>query len=125
VNRLRETLAQRVGRSAERHAERHLRAAGLETLARNWHCRGGELDLVMRDGSELVFVEVRRRKQGAFGGGLESIDAGKRRRLIHAAETYLARERCVPPCRIDVVAIDEIDGTLHIEWIRNAIDASA
>ena len=58
----------RRGREAERHAERWLKARGLQVLARNYRCRFGELDLVMRQGDTLVFVEVRLRRDERFGG---------------------------------------------------------
>jgi putative endonuclease len=110
---------QRVGAIAEARAEAHLSGQGLSTIARNVRYRGGEIDLVMRDGLEWVFVEVRSRTRDAFGGAAASIDARKRARLALAARLFLlARfgQREWPACRFDVVAID--GGRLH--WIRAA-----
>ena len=73
---------------------------------RNWTCPGGELDLVMLDGETLVFVEVRLRKNDAFGSAWASITATKRRRLAHAARFFMARHapHALRPVRFDAVA---------------------
>ena len=94
-------------------------------VSRNYRCRRGELDLVMRDADTLVFVEVRRRTSRAFGGGLDSVDARKQARLVAAAEYYLIANRVGDdqPCRFDVVAIDGPSRRATIEWIRGAFDA--
>ena len=119
----RRTHAQQRGDAAERRAEKHLEQAGLRPVARNWRCRLGELDLIMRDGATLVFVEVRRRRPGRHGTAAESVGPNKRARLIRAATLYLQRLPDPPPCRFDVVAIDERpDGTLQLDWIRRAFD---
>ena len=99
---------------------------GLTLLQRNYRvargrsARGGEVDLVMRDrDGTLVFVEVRARRSGAHGGAAASIGATKRRRIVWAAQHYLAGLAEPPPCRFDVVAID---GTA-VQWLRAAFDA--
>ena len=94
-------------------------------VARNYRCRRGEIDLVMRDADTLVFVEVRRRSSRTFGGGLESVDARKRARVVAAAEHYLVMNRIGDDrsCRFDVVAIDGPSPRASIEWVRNAFDA--
>ena len=94
-------------------------------VTRNYRCRRGEIDLVMRDTETLVFVEVRRRTSRAFGGGLDSVDARKRARLVAAAEHYLMMKRIGDecPCRFDVVAIDGPFTRTTIEWVRDAFDA--
>lgn len=112
------------GQSAESRAERLLNAAGLRTLARNWRCRGGEIDLVMADGSTLVFVEVRRRSRRDHGSAAESVDLRKRLRVVRAARRYLQRLRQQPPCRFDVVTFDGPEGSDDCRWIRAAFDAS-
>jgi putative endonuclease len=117
----------REGASWEALAERRLHEAGLTTLARNWHCRHGELDLVMRDGDSVVFVEVRYRGGGRFGGGVESIHAGKQRRLIAAASLFLQSQPALArlPCRFDVVALGGSEAKPEWEWLRGAFEASA
>ena len=114
-----------IGHDAEGLAERYLSRRGLTLLARNYRCRRGEIDLVMRDTETLVFVEVRRRASRAFGGGLESVDARKRARLVAAAEHYLMMKRVGDerPCRFDVVAVDGPFPHIAIEWVRDAFDA--
>lgn len=107
-----------IGVWAERRAERLLTRHGLKTLARNYRCRYGEIDLIMRDGLALVFVEVRARGNTAYVSGSESVDRAKRRRLRATAEHYLGgiRER-LPDCRFDIVSFN---GDAEPEWIRNA-----
>ena len=97
-----------------------LQAHGLQLLARNAQSRGGELDLVMRDASSVVFVEVRYRRGDGFGSALESITASKRRRIQSAAEHYLLNNPPVRDCRFDVLAISGPD---RIEWLRDAFRA--
>ena len=94
-------------------------------VSRNYRCRRGEIDLVMRDADALVFVEVRRRRSRGFGGGLDSVDARKQARLVAAAEHYLVRHRVGDdsPCRFDVVAIDGPPGRTTLEWVRDAFGA--
>ena len=110
------------GRAAERRAEAFLVARGLRTVARNYRCKAGEIDLVMRDGPVWVFVEVRLRGNTCFGGPLESVDARKRRRLVATAQHYLARHAPDGQARIDVVGLDAHQ---RIDWIPNAVDCGA
>lgn len=111
-----------IGRAAETAALNHLRQAGLQEVARNVACRGGELDLVMRDGAVLVFVEVRYRRNRRFGGAAASIDAGKRRRLTAAAQAFLQRhpELARMPCRFDVIEASGAIDAPDLHWIRAA-----
>lgn len=111
------TGRQRAGDAGEDAALAHLQQHGLTLVERNFRCRGGELDLIMRDGATVVFVEVRRRASSAFGGAAASIGAAKQARLVAAALTWLQRYRTPPACRFDVIAIDA--GALT--WLRNAI----
>ena len=112
------------GQYAEQAALAFLQGQGLKLVERNFRCRRGELDLIMRDGATLVFVEVRYRADRRFGGALASIGSGKRRRLRAAAEYYLqGLHRAPPPCRFDVVAMDGgKGGAPTIQWLRNSID---
>ncbi|MFO1406464.1 MAG: YraN family protein [Steroidobacteraceae bacterium] len=111
-----------VGRRGEDTALRHLESAGLELLARNYRCRAGEIDLVMREGATLVLVEVRRRADGAWGGAAASVGARKQRRLVVAARHLLQARPALRamPARFDVVAIDGPDDAPVVEWIRDA-----
>lgn len=111
------------GRAAEALAARFLMDRGLTVVARNFRVRGGEIDLVCRDGRTLVFVEVRLRSRADFGGAGASITAAKRRRIVLAARHYLAR--CPDTdCRFDCVLLSGLDGS-GIEWLRHAFDADA
>lgn len=94
------------GDAAEDAARQLLEGEGLRTLARQVNFRFGELDLVMRDGEFVVFVEVRYRKDDRFGGGLASVDRRKCRRIALAARAWLARHPALAdaPCRFDIVA---------------------
>jgi len=109
------------GREAEALAARYLEAYGQRILERNFLVRGGEIDLICRDGKTLVFVEVRLRSRNDFGGAGASITATKRRRIILAAQHYLAgKPECA--CRFDCVLLDALDEK-RIEWIKNAFSA--
>ena len=111
------------GRLAEDRALAWLQAQGLALVERNYRCRGGEIDLVMRDGAALVFVEVRYRADARHGGALASVGAAKQRRLITAAAHYLASKRVDRPARFDVAAVTPDQGKLAIQWIKNAFQA--
>jgi putative endonuclease len=111
------------GAEAEALAAQFLAAQGLAIVARNVRTRYGEIDLVAQDGATLVFVEVRLRRNAAFGGAAESITRAKRARLVTAARQYLARVRGDPPCRFDAVLLDALDAR-RITWQRDVIDTS-
>ncbi len=116
-----------VGDAGETLALAHLQRHGLLLVQRNYRvargpsARGGEVDLILRerDGT-LVFVEVRTRASASHGGALASVGAAKQRRVVYAAQHYLLRFAQLPPCRFDVVAIE--DG--RVEWVRGAFDAA-
>lgn len=117
-----------LGRRGEDRALAHLEAHGLELIERNYRCRAGEIDLVMRDGPLLVLVEVRSRSRGDFGGAAASIGRGKQRRFVLAAKHLLLTrpELRRMRARIDVIAIDppEQPGEAPaITWIRDAFAA--
>ena len=90
---------------------------------RNYRCRFGEIDLIMRDGETLVFVEVRMRTNRNFGGAGSSITLLKQRKVVRAARHYLLSLRTEPCCRFDAVLLSRNDGR-DIEWIRNAFDGN-
>jgi len=114
------------GAWAERLACGYLRQRGLTLLTRNFRARRGELDLVMREGDTLVFVEVRYRGGGAGPDAAESIDRRKRERLLHAGARYLqqyAPRDAPPPCRFDVVAVSGGRECPVIRWLQGAFEA--
>ncbi|MDD5033209.1 MAG: YraN family protein [Methylococcaceae bacterium] len=112
-----------IGKQAEDAALAHLQSQGLHLIERNYRCRAGEIDLVMRDGPRLVFVEVRYRADLRFGGALESVDWRKRAKLIATASLYLAARRIDRPSRFDVVAVSPDGGKLAVQWIQDAFQA--
>jgi putative endonuclease len=133
-----------IGAQAELAAARYLCQQGLRLVVQNYHCRFGEIDLILQDGETLVFAEVRLRSNKSFGGAAASIDARKQRKLICTAQHYLASLTQIPPCRFDAVlltsASKQAGATLastksagevlpvefpntDIEWIKNAFSA--
>lgn len=135
------------GAGVEAAALAYLKREGLREVAANANYRGGELDLVMFDdgrfddgrfdvarlnsgghaltGSTLVFVEVRYRRNAEFGGGAASITAGKRRKLVHAAQQFLVlhREFANTACRFDVIEADGDPQAPRLHWLRDAFRA--
>ncbi|TDO12573.1 MULTISPECIES: YraN family protein [Halomonas] len=111
------------GSAIEQLAARWLMARGLSLEASNQHAKGGEIDLVMRDGSVLVFVEVRHRADPRHGHPLETVTATKQRRLIRAARFYLQHNRLSCPCRFDVLAVTGTPPDLEMTWVANAFEA--
>ncbi len=115
---------QAIGKRAEDLAARFLEQRGLRVLARNFRCRGGEIDLVCRDGKSLVFVEVRLRRNAAYGGAAASITARKQQRIVLAARHYLAAHAGADAdCRFDCVLLGSDDANA-IEWERDAFAES-
>jgi putative endonuclease len=122
------------GAAVEAAARDYLKRAGLRELAANANYRGGELDLVMLednhrndapDGETVIFIEVRYRNHPGFGGGAVSIDRGKRRKLVHAAQMFLVahRQYADAPCRFDVIDASGDPAAPHITWLRDAFRA--
>ena len=119
------TPAKLPGRDAEELACRYLVERGLQVTARNYRCPRGEIDLIMRDGDSVVFVEVRYRRSSRFGSGAETVDSRKQSRLIATAMHYLQANRNVAkhPARFDVVAVSPGDVRQSVQWIRDAFQA--
>ena len=113
------------GAAIENAATSWLERHGLKCIERNFRCRGGEIDLIMREGRTLVFVEVRLRNRDDFGSAAESVTATKQRRVIHAAQYYLAIHAASDSlaCRFDVLAAKMLDGDITWHWVRDAFHA--
>jgi putative endonuclease len=110
-----------IGSQAENLALQHLLKQGLKLVERNYHCRGGEIDLIMLDKASLVFVEVRYRKSASFGSALESVNHAKQKRIIHTAQHYLQRQQSKNSCyRFDVIAISPKEHSAEINWLKDA-----
>ena len=111
------------GERHEREAEAFLKKSGLTLVARNWRCRLGEIDLIMKDGATLVFVEVRKRASERFGGAMASIGPQKQAKLQRAIGLYLSALPNTPACRVDAVLYDGFDGKHAPHWEKNIFGA--
>ena len=107
------------GSDAEQAAASFLQGHDLVLVTQNYHCRFGEIDLIMRDKTTLVFVEVKMRANEAFGGAAASITPSKQAKLLRTARHYLSGLNTEPACRFDAVLLSGSNGQ-HIEWIKNA-----
>ena len=119
-----------IGKDAEDLALQFLLNKGMRLVDRNYRCKAGEIDLIMQQkNNELVFVEVRYRKNVNFGSGAESVNYQKQQKIIKTAEYYLQHHPMYSalPCRIDVISISAHDKQArqhaHVDWIPNAIQA--
>ena len=113
----------KLGKTGEDLACEELVRRGYEILARRYRRRGGELDIIARDGETTVFVEVKAREGREFGDAGEAIGYGKRRHLAGVALDYVARHHLANrPCRFDVVSILFKNGEPVIEVYQNAFD---
>lgn len=111
-----------LGAEKEQLACRYLMTKGLRLLARNYRCRLGEIDLVMRSRDILVFVEVRYRRSAGFGTPAATVGPRKQQRLANAARHYLLHHPSTLPCRFDVLAISGPDA---IDWIQDAFSVDS
>lgn len=112
-------MSREKGAQAEEAAARFLEDKGCVILDRNFRSKFGELDLVVRDGDTVAFVEVRSRSDASYGSARETVGPAKRRKIIKAAQYYIQRKVLDCPMRFDVIAIDGSS----IEHIPNAFDA--
>ena len=119
------TPRRRLGDRGEERARRFLEAKGYAFLAANWRCAAGELDLVMRDGDEVVFVEVKLRRGEAMGRAEEAVSSAKGRRLLASGEWFLADRPDLGDAiwRIDLVAItlDPSGAVERVTHVENAV----
>ncbi len=120
-------MSRALGSTMEETAKRHLEKKGLQTVAQNFHCKLGEIDLIMRDADTLVFIEVRYRKKHSFGSPAATVTASKQRKLARAAQLFLQRHRHWRDhtCRFDVVGLSGEKDNCAIEWIQRAFTTQA
>ena len=109
------------GRAAEALAVAYLELAGLRVLERNLRLGGVEVDVLAAEGRDHVVVEVKYRARADYGGSAAAVDSGKRARLLRAAAALVARGE--EGVRIDVVAIERVEGGLHVRHYRGAVEA--
>lgn len=107
-----------VGLEAEQTARKYLEEQGLTFVESNFSSRFGEIDIVMKDNSHRVFIEVRVRNNTSYTSAVESVDFRKQNKLRKTALFYLQKNNLLDkvPCRFDVIAIEKN----HIQWIKNA-----
>lgn len=120
---MRKIDTQKIGAEGEKMARKFLESIGLVFLEANFHCRGGEIDLIFRDGKILVFVEVKRRTNEIFGDPIEAVTPKKAARLFVAIERYFL-DRFLDeetPFRVDLVAISQRDGQAQIDHRKDFI----
>lgn len=113
---------QQQGQMAEQAALVFLQARGLQLIERNARFSVGEIDLILRDGNTLVFVEVRQRKSNAFGGAAQSIDSRKMKKCALAAQCWLKMHPQFnnASCRFDAVLLTGCENDWQIQWLENA-----
>lgn len=110
------------GKKIEKIAVDYLKKQGLTLVCTNFHCRWGEIDLIMWQKEWLVFVEVRQRTSLAFGGALSSVDFFKQQKLIKAANYYMVSKQLAEkhPARFDILGVEGDNNKLN--WLKNAIE---
>lgn len=115
--------SQKFGKDSEKDAEILLRHAGYRILARNYRNAMGEIDIVAREGTTLVFVEVKARRSGRYGSAKTAVTRDKQTRLARTALFYLKETGCYgTSARFDVVTVDGTGPDRKMEIIRNAFD---
>lgn len=116
-----------LGNRGEERAVRHLQSLGYEIVERNYRCKSGEIDIVARDGGDLVFVEVKSRRSIRAGYPSEAVDSRKQRKMVLAAESYIAeRDLGDADCRFDIVEVYFTVGSpVRLEVIKHAFWAVA
>lgn len=109
------------GELAEQRACDYLQAQGLELITKNFRTVAGEIDLIMCDDKEIVFVEVRSRAHEEYGSAIESININKQRKILKTAFYFLQQRNGFHKanCRFDVIGVSHDD----IEWIQDAFTA--
>ena len=112
------------GLAAEKLAATFLSAQGLKLVAQNYHCRFGEIDLIMQDASTLIFIEVRLRSNKSFGSAAASITPQKQQKLMLTAQHYLQQNPQKNACRFDVLLMDKV-AIGAITWLKNALEAGS
>jgi len=116
-------VTKHVGKIAETAAKQYLQQHGLRFIEKNYTCRQGEIDLIMQDAEQLIFIEVKYRSNTNYGSGFDVVDKKKQQKIILAARYYLHQHRLTETTssRFDVVSIEpDKNNTEHINWLKNA-----
>lgn len=113
---------QALGRRGEQIAAEYLQRRGMQILERNFRIRGGEIDLIAKEGETYVFVEVKARSGFAYGRGAEAVHVGKQQALLRTAQTYLYRNDLLEaPARFDVIELDFSGETPRLRYLQNVL----
>ncbi len=115
----------KTGQQAEDSACHYLKTQGLSLVERNYCSPRGEIDLIMKDDSTTVFIEVRFRRNTRFGSGAESVDYRKQQKLLATAAHYLQKnpKAARGACRFDVISLTANNGEQQLDWIADAFQA--
>lgn len=117
------------GEHFENLALEHLNKHELQLLERNYHCKLGEIDLILLDKNQLVFTEIRSRSESEFGTALESITPRKQHKIRRTAQYWLQNNPSYRKhiCRFDCIGFDLVDHntqkencSYELSWIKNA-----
>lgn len=111
------------GDITEALAKSYLSEQGLTLIGKNFHCRQGEIDLIMNEGNTFVFIEVKYRKSSGFGGAISAISMSKQHKIKHAIAFYLQQaglNEYNTPCRVDVITLEGDITQPRITWLKNA-----
>ncbi len=119
------TSSIQIGQQAEDEACQYLKKQGYSLITRNYRCKRGEIDLIMKDKTTIVFIEVRVRNNLRYGDALASVDLRKQKKLTITATHYLCQQKWFNKvnCRFDVIGISYSQTKASIEWIKNAFPA--
>lgn len=114
--------ADNVGSKAEHLACQYLQKQGLKLVVKNYQTKSGEIDLIMRDKSHWVFIEVKYRAKSDWADAAETVTRSKQLKVIKAAKQYLQQQKIynLVDCRFDVIAIDDGLSLDKINWIQHA-----
>lgn len=111
------------GKVTEAFAKQYLIDQGLVFIDSNVHCRQGEIDLIMQEGTTFIFVEVKYRKNSHFGGAISAVSQAKQNKIKHCVAFFLHKANLNEyntPCRFDVIALDGDINQPQVTWLKNA-----
>jgi putative endonuclease len=111
-----------IGRLAEEKACQFLQSQGLCLIQANYYCIHGEIDLIMQDQKDILFIEVRYRSRLDYGNAAESVNRHKQKKLIKSAMYFLQKRQWLYKVnsRFDIIAIQDIANEWQLNWIKNA-----
>lgn len=118
---IKQAISPLIGNHAERFAQHYLESQGLTFISKNYRCKSGEIDLIMQDNDELVFVEVKYRNNQSHGSAVEYFHKNKQKKFVSAVMHYMQQKNLNPsivPHRIDLVGIDNKLHKNNVNWLK-------